>query len=152
MLNLQVKLPPEASRDIARLIASGRYKSVHEVLTAATRHLVAVEEKEATIEPMPVRLTAQIEWSDGQCCAYCPELDLATAMDTEEEALTDLAEMAVEYAEVYLEDSTFFAKSPDRVEHLSYIMAIAKCTTDVCDVEGVRKVRELFNIRIAAMD
>ena len=50
MLNLQVKLPPKASRDIARLIASGRYKSVHEVLTAATRQLVAIEEKEAPAE------------------------------------------------------------------------------------------------------
>ena len=151
MLNLQVKLPPEASRDIARLIASGRYKSVDEVLTAATRQLIAVEEGEATTEPAPVHLTAQIEWSDGQCCAYCPELDLATAMDTEEEALTDLAEMAVEYAEDYLEDLAFYAKSPNRAEHLPFILAVAECTTDVYDVEGVRKVRELFESKHGAI-
>jgi len=150
MLTLQVNLPSEASRDIARLIASGRYKSVDEVLTAATRQLVAIE-KEATIEPTSVRLAAQIEWSDGQCCAYCPELDLATAMGSEEEALTDLAEMAVEYAEDYLEDLAFYAKSPNRAEHLPFILAVAECTTDVYDVEGVRKVRGLFESKHEAI-
>ena len=150
MSALQVNLPSEASRDIARLIASGRYKSVDEVLTAATRQLVAIE-KEATIEPTSVRLAAQIEWSDGQCCAYCPELDLATAMGSEEEALTDLAEMAVEYAEDYLEDLAFYAKSPNRAEHLPFILAVAECTTDVYDVEGVRKVRGLFESKHGAI-
>ena len=150
MSTLRVNLPSEASRDIARLIASGRYKSVDEVLTAATRQLVAIE-KEATIEPTSVRLAAQIEWSDGQCCAYCPELDLATAMGSEEEALTDLAEMAVEYAEDYLEDLAFYAKSPNRAEHLPFILAVAECTTDVYDVEGVRKVRGLFESKHEAI-
>jgi predicted RNase H-like HicB family nuclease len=117
---------------------------VDEVLTAATRNLVTLEEEKAAVKLVPLRLTAQIEWSDGQCCAYCPELDLATAMDTEEEALTDLAEMAVEYAEDYLEDLAFYAKSPNRAEHLPFILAVAECTTDVYDVEGVRKVQELF--------
>jgi len=98
---LKMSLPSEVSRDIARLMASGRYKSMDEILTAATRNLVTLEEQQTAVELAPLRLTAQIEWSDGQCCAYCPEPDLATAMDTEEEALTDLAEMAVEYAEVY---------------------------------------------------
>jgi Arc/MetJ-type ribon-helix-helix transcriptional regulator len=144
MSTLKMSLPPEASRDIARLIASGRYRSVDEVLTAATRNLVTLEEEKAAVKLVPLRLTAQIEWSDGQCCAYCPELDLATAMDTEEEALTDLAEMAVEYAEDYLEDLAFYAKSPNRAEHLPFILAVAECTTDVYDVEGVRKVQELF--------
>jgi Arc/MetJ-type ribon-helix-helix transcriptional regulator len=142
MLSLQVKLPPEASRDIARLIASGRYKSVDEVLTAATRQLIAVEEGEATTEPAPMHLTAQIEWSDGQCCAYCPELDLATAMDTEEEALTDLAEMAVEYAEAYLENGWW--DSPNLGQYYPYILAVASYTTDVYDTGGVNKVRALF--------
>ncbi len=150
MSTLRVNLPSEASRDIARLIASGRYKSVDEVLTAATRQLVAIE-KEATVEPTSVRLAAQIEWSDGQCCAYCPELDLATAMGSEEEALTDLAEMAVEYAEDYLEDLAFYAKSPNRAEHLPFILAVAECTTDVYDVEGVHKVQELFESKHGAI-
>ncbi len=141
MLTLRVNLPSEASRDIARLIASGRYKSVDEVLTAATRQLVAIE-KEATIEPTSVRLAAQIEWSDGQCCAYCPELDLATAMGSEEEALTDLAEMAVEYAEVYLENGWW--DSPNLGQHYPYVLAVASCTTDVYDTEGVNKVKTFF--------
>jgi len=103
-----------------------------EVLTAATRNLVTLEEEKATVEFVPLRLTVQIERSDGQCCAYCPELDLATAMDTEEEALTDLAEMAVEYAEVYLENSWW--DSPNLGQHYPYILAVASCTTDVYDV------------------
>ena len=151
MSTLKVSLPTEASRDIARLIASGRYKSVDEVFAVATRQLIAVEEEAAVIEHTPMRLTAQIQWSDGQCCAYCPELDLATAMDTEEEVLTDLAEMAVEYAEDYLEDLAFYAKSPNRAEHLPFILAVAECTTDVYDVEGVRKVRELFESKHGAI-
>jgi len=150
METMRVSLPPEASRDIARLIASGRYKSMDEVLTAATRNLLTLEEEKAAVKLMPLRLTAQIEWSDGQCCAYCPELDLATAMDTEEEALTDLAEMAVEYAEDYLEDLAFYAKSPNRAEHLPFILAVAECTTDVYDVKGVRKVQELFESKHGA--
>ena len=113
-----------------------------EVLTAATRQLIAVEEKAATIGPTLTRLTAQIEWSDGQCCAYCPELDLATAMDTEEEALTDLAEMAVEYAEVYLENGWW--DSPNLGQHYPYVLAVASCTTDVYDTEGINKVKTFF--------
>ncbi len=142
MLNLQVKLPPEASQDIARLIASGRYKSVDEVLTAATRSLIALEEESIAVELAPPRLTAQIEWSDGQCCAYCPELDLATAMDTEGEALTDLAEMAVEYAEVYLENGWW--DSPNLGQHYPYVLVVATFTTDVYDTEGVNKVKTFF--------
>ena len=142
MATLRANLPSEASRDIARLIASGRYKSVDEVLTAATRNLITCEEEKAAVELAPLRLTAQIEWSDGQCCAYCPELDLATAMDTEEEALTDLAEMAVEYAEVYLENGWW--DSPNLAEHYPYILAVASYTTDVYDTEGVNKVKALF--------
>jgi len=142
MLTLQVKLPSEASWGIARLIASGRYKSVDEVLTAATRSLIAFEEEKTTVELALPCLTAQIEWSDGQCCAYCPELDLATAMDTEEEALTDLAEMAVEYAEVYLENGWW--DSPNLGQHYPYVLAVASCTTDVYDTEGVNKVKTFF--------
>jgi Arc/MetJ-type ribon-helix-helix transcriptional regulator len=151
MSTLKVSLPSEVSRGVARLLASGRYRSVDEVLTAATRNLVTLEEEKAAVKLVPLRLTAQIEWSDGQCCAYCPELDLATAMDTEEEALTDLAEMAVEYTEDYLEDLAFYAKSPNRAEHLPFILAVAECTTDVYDVEGVHKVRRLFESKHEAI-
>ena len=142
MSTLWANLPPEASQDIARLIASGRYKSVDEVLTAAARSLIAFEEEKTAVELAPLRLMAQIEWSDGQCCAYCPELDLATAMDTEEEALTDLAEMAVEYAEVYLENGWWY--SPNLGQHYPYVLAVASYTTDVYDTEGVNKVKALF--------
>ncbi len=131
MPTLQVDLSPDLSQNVARLIESGRYKSIDEVLSAAVQQLAAVEEGKVLLEPaVPVRLTVHIEWSGGQCCVYCPELDLATAMDTEDEALTDLAEMAVEYAEDYLDDFAFYAGSPDRGGHLSYILAVARCTTE----------------------
>ncbi len=148
MPTLRVNLPPELSQDIARLVESGRYESIDEVVFVAVQQLAAVEEGKALLEPaVPVRLTANVEWSDDQCCVYCPELDLVTAMDTEDEALTDLAEMAVEYAEDYLDDFAFYAGSPDRGRHLPYVLAVARRTTDAYDDEGVRQVRELFDIR-----
>jgi len=101
-------------------------------------------ESDTLVDP---RLTAQLEWADGQWCAFCPELDLATAGDAEDEAVLDLAELAVEYAEDYLDDFTFYANSPDRSGHLSRILAIARRTTDVRDSRAVRRVRELFVVQ-----
>jgi len=146
MSTLQVHLPAKLSEDVANLVASGRYKNMDEVLVTAVRHLVN-HEKVIQESPMLQPMTAQIAWSDGQCCAFCPELDLATAMPTEEEAVTDLAEMAVEYAADYLDDLAFYAHSPDRGQHLPLILAVANCTTDVYDAEGVEKVRRLFQRR-----
>ena len=53
-----------------------------------------------------------------------------------------LAEMAVEYAEVYLENGWW--DSPNLVEHYPYILAVASYATDVYDTEGVNKVKALF--------
>lgn len=154
---VSVMLPPEVAHNVQKLVTAGRYRSVDEAVLEAVqrflRHEQFVLEAGQLHLPttlLPDYLTAQIVWSDGQCCAYCPELDLATAMDSEEEALTDLAEMAVEYAEDYLEDWDFYAYSPDRGKHLPYILAVAKCTTDVYDTEGVQKVRELFRVERGA--
>jgi Arc/MetJ-type ribon-helix-helix transcriptional regulator len=143
---LQVNLPGQLSEEVANLVASGRYKSLDEVLVTAVHHLVN-HERVTQESQLPQPLTAQIAWSDSQCCAFCPELDLATAMPTEEEAVADLAEMAVEYAADYLDDIAFYANSPDRGQHLPLILTIAKYTTDVYDEEGVKKVRDLFQRR-----
>lgn len=151
---VKVELPGELSQEVASLVESKRYKSTEEVLLTALRRLVHHER--AIIEAvegraLPEALTAKLTWSDGQCCAYCPELDLATAADTEEEALTELAEMAIEYAEDYLDEFETYAYSPDRASHLPFISKVASLTTDVYDEEGVRKIKALFQRRHSAL-
>lgn len=68
---------------------------------------------------------------DGEkFCAYCPELDLVTEMDTPEEAIEDIFEAIKEYAEEYMEDIGLYSKSPNRAHHLPYVKAISSCKTD----------------------
>ena len=68
---------------------------------------------------------------DGEkFCAYCPELDLVTEMDTPEDAITDMIESIRDYAEEYMEDIELYSKSPNRAHHLPYIKAITSCKTD----------------------
>lgn len=82
-------------------------------------------------------LTAIIEPSDGVYVSTCPELDLAAEGKTPEEALDNLIDMAIDYAEHYMENFELFSKSPNRASHEPYISAIRQ--------KGKReKVRELF--------
>ncbi len=68
---------------------------------------------------------------DGErFCAYCPELDLVTELDTPEEAVEDMIESIKDYAEEYLKDIELYSKSPNRSHHLPYIKAISSCKTD----------------------
>ncbi len=68
---------------------------------------------------------------DGEkYCAYCPELDLVTEIDTPEEAIEDMIEAIKDYAEEYMEDFELYSKSPNRAHHLPYIKAIKSCKTD----------------------
>jgi predicted RNase H-like HicB family nuclease len=84
------------------------------------------------------KLTAIIEPSQGVYVANCPELDLATEGPTLEAALDDLIEMALDYAEQYMEDWELFSKSPNRAGHKPYILAIR-------EKGSKEKVRELFS-------
>lgn len=63
-------------------------------------------------------------------CAYCPELDLVTEMNTHEEAIEDIIEAIKDYVKEYMEDIELYAKSPNRAHHLPYIKAISACKTD----------------------
>lgn len=90
------------------------------------------------IKPAAISLTAIIEAAEGQFVAYCPELDLATAGDSVEEALDDLVEMAVEYAQLYIDELALYSNSPNRATHRPYIQAIASRSFD----RG--EVRKLF--------
>lgn len=74
-------------------------------------------------------LTAILEPSDGKYVIVCPELDLATEGDTTEAAFDDLLEMAIEYAEQYMEEFDRFAHSPNRAAHAPFIKAIHELGT-----------------------
>ena len=63
-------------------------------------------------------------------CAYCPELDLVTEMDTSEEAIEDIIDAIKDYANEYMNDFELYSKSPNRAHHLPYIEAIKSCKTD----------------------
>ena len=89
------------------------------------------------IKDVSEKLTAIIEPSEGVYVATCPELDLATEGNTPEEALDDLIDMAIDYAEQYMEEFELFSKSPNRAAHKSYILEIHEKGTE-------EKVRELF--------
>ncbi|MBU1487417.1 hypothetical protein KKH56_05145 [bacterium] len=75
------------------------------------------------------KLTLELEYDPKthQYVAACPELDLATADDKEEEAVEDLVEAIKEYAQDYLERLDLFAGSPNRGAHLPLILLVASC-------------------------
>ena len=88
------------------------------------------------IKDVSEKLTALIEPSEGVYVATCPELDLATEGNTTEEALDDLIDMAIDYAEQYMEEFELFSKSPNRAAHKPYILEIQEKGTK----EGVREL------------
>lgn len=89
------------------------------------------------IKDISEKLTAIIEPSEGVYVATCPEIDLAAEGDTPEAALDDLIDMAMDYAEQYMEDFEVFSKSPNRASHKPFIHEIHERGTK-------EKVRELF--------
>ena len=98
------------------------------------------------IANLDLRLTAQRTFADSQWNFYCPELDLATAADTPEAALDDLAQLAIEYAAEYLADFDLYVNSSNRAQHLPYILAIARYTIHPDEAKAVETVRQLFMI------
>jgi len=76
------------------------------------------------------RLTIILAQDEDTYCAFCPELDLVTAMPQAEEALEDLIEAMKDYADEYLGEIELYGKSPNRAHHLPYIKAIASCKND----------------------
>ena len=69
-------------------------------------------------------LTAIVEPFDGKYVIACPELDLATEGDTPETAFEDLVDMALDYAEQYMEEYNRFTMSPNRAAHAPFIKVI----------------------------
>lgn len=89
-------------------------------------------------QPVVKKLTLELEYDPEthQYVAACPELDLATAGDGEEEAIDDLVEAMEEYAQDYLERLDLFASSPNRRAHLPLILSIASCASKA-DMRGL---------------
>ena len=73
------------------------------------------------------RLTVLVAKEGGKYCAFCPELDLVTELDSLQEAIQDITEAIRDYAQEYLEDISIYSKSPNRAHHLPYIKDIASC-------------------------
>jgi len=76
------------------------------------------------------KLSLLLAKEDDKFCAYCPELDLVTEMDTYEETIRDMVEAIKEYADEYVAEHGLYSKSPNRAHHLPYIEAIRLCKTD----------------------
>ncbi|MBF0464903.1 MAG: hypothetical protein HQK88_07150 [Nitrospirae bacterium] len=76
------------------------------------------------------RFTILIALDGEKYCAYCPELDLVTEMDTPEEAAEDIFEAMKDYANEYIEDLELYSVSPNRAHHLPYVKTIYSCNTD----------------------
>ena len=115
---------------------------VYQVSDAGNREPVAM----LPIANLDLRLTAQLEFEDGQWNAYCPQLDLATAADSQNSALDELAQLSVEYAAEYLTDFELYVNSSNRSQHLPYILAIARYSTQPDPSEAAKAVRDLFAI------
>jgi len=82
-------------------------------------------------QPVVKKLTLELEYDPEtrQYISACPELDLATAGDREEEAIEDLVDAMEEYTKDYLERLDLFASSPNRGVHLPLILLIDSCAS-----------------------
>ncbi len=60
---------------------------------------------------------------------FCPELNIAAAGETFDEALDDLTESAEAYARDFINRMAFFLET-DRAAHLPWIMRLAACSDE----------------------
>ncbi|MFA0766613.1 MAG: hypothetical protein BDTLLHRC_001566 [Candidatus Fervidibacter sp.] len=83
-----------------------------------------IEPRLIVAEPI---LTILVARDGDEYTAYCPELDIAAAMETPDEAVKVVLALMREYAEDYLSDLEAYARSPNRAHHLPYVRRIATC-------------------------
>jgi len=126
-------------------ILKGEHMSCH--TGSASRH--EFRESPAILSPPKIALsekclTVILARDEDQYCAYCPDLDLVTEMQTPEEAIEDMLEAMEDYAEEYLNDLERYHKSPNRAHHLPYVRAIAGCQ----DMWELRMLIEILHGRI----
>jgi len=77
-------------------------------------------------ENLPVLSIIVVE-DDAQYSAFCPQLDLAIAMDTPEEAVKEMISEIKEYADEYIEFYREYSVSPNRGEHAPLVNKIISC-------------------------
>ena len=78
---------------------------------------------------------------DGSFSAVIDELDLTAHAETEEQVVAILADAAIEYANDYYNEFSYWYTAPNRKKHLPYVLAIlAREPQDV--------VKELFVCRV----
>jgi len=108
----------------------GKEMAVVKAIVAENMEMIILPKFQSS-QSVAKKLTLEIEYDPEthQYVAACPELDLATAADREEEAVEDLVEAIKEYAQDYLERLDLFAGSPNRGAHLPLILLIASCVS-----------------------
>lgn len=82
---------------------------------------------EAQVEQLlsKYRFNVQVEVEeDDSFTVVMDEMDLIGAGDTKDEAIDDLAEQMVEYAQEYYQEFSLYSQSPNRADHFPYILLI----------------------------
>lgn len=67
---------------------------------------------------------------DGTVTAVIDELDLTANARNEEQVIQQLAEDAIEYANEYYDQFSYWHSAPNRRHHLAYVLAILACESD----------------------
>jgi len=101
----------------------------------------SIDEYIASIKKNFSKLTLELEFDPetGEYVSVCPELDLAISGNTRKEAIDNLLEAMIEYAEDYLDRLDIFVRSPNRGSHLPFILLISSCASK-------EDILELLNI------
>ncbi|MDI6792645.1 MAG: hypothetical protein QME81_07245 [bacterium] len=99
-----------------------------------------VKERDTAILIPEKQMNVVVFKDDDQYTAFCPELNLATAQDSPEEAVEDIILAIREYAEDYMNNFEIYSKSPNRKHHLSLIQDISKLHDDW-------EIREIIEVR-----
>jgi len=67
---------------------------------------------------------------DGTVTAVIDELDLTANARDEEQVIKNLADDAIEYANEYYDQFSYWHSAPNRRHHLAYVLAILACESD----------------------
>jgi antitoxin YefM len=73
------------------------------------------------LEKMNIKILPE---DDGSVSAVIEELDLMANAQSEEQVIQELADDAVEYANDYYNDFSYWYSAPNRKKHLPYVLAI----------------------------
>jgi len=94
------------------------------VTVAAERVAMSSEESQTAL------LTVVLLPEGPVWIAKCPELDLVTEMDAQDQALQAMLELIREYAEDYRQRAELFDRSPNRAHHKPYVERVSQCSSE----------------------